>query len=348
MLSGTGRSRRRTASLRAGIVGLVVSAAAVALLVVLIDLEVTVQTLAGAEVVWLAATLLLAPAQVLLRSWRWQLILPAGASGHRPRVLRIAGALLVGQFANLVFPAKLGEPVRAYLVGIRERIPFARVLGSVLLERVIDLASLSLVAIAAAIVVGAPEWIVQGSGIVALVAAAAGVLLVASAIPRAMTIVARLLGHIGWMPRVVDVVTTFGEGAGGDTRRSLALAVVLSTVTWFFVGATFWLVGRSLGLEIEPAAALLIATVTTLGTAIPSAPANIGTFEAAAVVAARALGIPGAEALALGIVAHVVSTVPFAVAGATAAAWMSLSVRSVADEAIDRLERDAPEPEPTG
>ena len=323
MLSGTGRSRRRTASLRAGIVGLVVSAAAVALLVVLIDLEVTVQTLAGAEVVWLAATLLLAPAQVLLRSWRWQLILPAGASGHRPRVLRIAGALLVGQFANLVLPAKLGEPVRAYLVGIRERIPFARVLGSVLLERVIDLASLSL-------------------------AAAAGVLLVASAIPRAMTIVARLLGHIGWMPRVVGVVTTFGEGAGGDTRRSLALAVVLSTVTWFFVGATFWLVGRSLGLEIEPAAALLIATVTTLGTAIPSAPANIGTFEAAAVVAARALGIPGAEALALGIVAHVVSTVPFAVAGATAAAWMSLSVRSVADEAIDRLERDAPEPEPTG
>jgi glycosyltransferase 2 family protein len=348
VLSSERRRRQRATPLRAGLAGLVVSGVAIALIVVLIDLEVTVEVLAGTQVAWLAATLLLAPAQVILRSIRWQLVLPRDEQGRRPRMRRIAGALLVGQFANLVLPARLGEPVRAYLVGVRERIPFSRVLGSIVLERVMDLASLALVAIAAAIVVGAPEWIVQGSGAVALVAAAAGVLLVASAIPRAMAVAARLLQHIGWMPRVAEVVTSFGKGAGGDTRGSLAVAVVLSTITWFFVGGTFWLVGRSLGLDIDPAAALLIAAVTTLGTAIPSAPANIGTFEAAAVVAARALGIPGAEALAFAIVAHIASTVPFAFAGAGAAAWMSLSVRSVADRALDTMERDVPDARAAG
>jgi uncharacterized protein (TIRG00374 family) len=340
-LIGGGR-RGRT---RAAILGLVVSALAVVALVTFIDVDETVDALGTADLGWLALTILMVPAQIVLRSLRWQLLLPRDADGRRPRLGPIMASLLVGQFANLVLPARLGEAVRAYLVGRREQIAFPRVLGSVLLERVIDVATLALVAIGAAVLAGAPDWIVRGSEIVAIVGGVVVVLLAASAIPRGVRLMGRVVGRIGGMPRLMAVATAFGEGAEGDSRRSLIGAVVVSTATWFFVGATFWMVGRSLDMSIDPAAAMLIAAVTSLGMAIPSAPANIGTWEAAAVVAATALGIGAPEALALGIAAHVVSTVPFAVIGGIAVAWMSLSLRSVASDAAATLGASLPEPD---
>ncbi len=44
-------------------------------------------------------------------------------------------------------------------------------------------------------------------------------------------------------------------------------------------------------------------------------PAAIGTFELASVLAGRALGIPDPDALALGLLSHVVTPLPFVVAG---------------------------------
>jgi uncharacterized membrane protein YbhN (UPF0104 family) len=226
------------------------------------------------------------------------------------------------------------------------------VLGSVLLERVMDLATLAFVAVAAAVLVGAPDWVTQGTLAVAVVGAALVALLAASGLARAARAVGRALGTRGSRVRgAVDVVVSFGEGAGGDGRAALALAVLLSTVTWGFVAATYWMLARSLGIELSAADAMLIAAVSTLGTAIPSAPAYIGTFEVAAVVAAGALGVGAAEALALALLAHAITTVPFAIIGAAAVGWLSISLDDVADEAVAAAGwAGAPpevEPEPT-
>jgi len=344
MLSATAAQRSRR--IGAWAIGLVVSAAAIAVLASLIDISATLRMLSGTHVGWLALTLLLIPAQIALRAMRWRLLLPRRPDGHRPAAGSVTLVMLAGYLANLILPARLGEPVRAYVMWRREEIGFARVLGSILLERVIDLATLALVAVTAAIVIGAPDWLVRGTGVIGVIGAALVVLLAASAIPRA----ARALGGlVGGRVRVLtEVLVRFGEGAGGGDRWSLAIAIGLSTVTWFFVAATFWLLGRSLDLGIGPSGAMLIAAVATLGTAIPSAPASIGTFELAAVVAAGAIGIPGEQALALALLAHAVSTLPFVVAGVAAVGWMSISITEVADEATAALDEAVPGAEPTG
>jgi glycosyltransferase 2 family protein len=311
--------------------GLVVSAAAIAVLATIIDVSATLRVLSRTDVGWLALTMLMVPAQVVLRAMRWRLLLPRRPDGHRPATSSVTLVMLAGYLANLILPARLGEPVRAYLLSRREGIGFARVLGSVLLERVIDLATLALVGVAAAIVIGAPEWLIRGTGVIGGIGVMLILLLAASAIPRAARALGQLLG--GRVQALTGMLVHFGEGAGGGDRLSLTVAIGLSTVTWFFVAATFWLLGRALDLGIGPGGAMLIAAVTTLGTAIPSAPASIGTFELAAVVAAGALGIPGEQALALALLAHAVSTLPFVVAGVAAVGWMSISISEVASEA---------------
>ena len=317
-----------------GVIGLVVSAVAVAVLATVIDVGATAETLARTSLPLVAATLLFVPGQILLRTLRWRLLLPIGADGGRPSARRVLPVLLAGYLGNLILPARLGELARAYLLARREALGFSRVLGSVLLERVIDLASLALVAIAAALLAGAPEWIVRGMAIVAGVGFVLVVILVASGIPRTVRAIAGIFGARAERMRVaINHAVSFGEGANGGGWGPLAVATALSTATWFFVAATYWLAARALGLEISMSGSMLVAAVTTLGTAIPSAPANVGTFEVAAVVVLSALGVSAAEALALALLVHAIVTVPFAITGAAAVGWMSISLSEVADEA---------------
>ena len=79
-------------------------------------------------------------------------------------------------------------------------------------------------------------------------------------------------------------------------------------------------VGRSLGLDLGVADAVLMGAVAVLATAIPAAPGYVGTFELAATSTAAALGVPRPEALALAVLVHVITVAPLALAGAVAIA----------------------------
>jgi hypothetical protein len=96
----------------------------------------------------------------------------------------------------------------------------------------------------------------------------------------------------------------------------VAEATALTVVIWLIDTAICWLVVWSLGYEIAPAAALLILGVGALGTAIPSAPGYIGTYELAVSAAARAVGLAAPVALSLAIVLHTVTLLPAVLAGA--------------------------------
>jgi hypothetical protein len=319
-------------------VGLLVSAAAVAVLVTVIDIRETATTLGRTNLWLVAATMLLVPGQVILRTLRWRLLLPLRPDGQRPRVGRVMPVLLIGYLANLILPARLGEPARAYLLARREQIGFARVLGSVLLERVIDLASLAFVAVFAALQARAPEWILRGMVIVAVAGIVIVAVLAASGIAHVIGLLARMFGQrAGRMRAAIEHAISFGEGANGGGWGPLAGAVALSTLTWAFVAGTYWLAAQSLGIDIRISESMLVAAVATLGTAIPSAPANIGTYEVAAVVVLTALGVEAHEALAMALLTHAIVTVPFAIVGAAAVAQLSISVADIADEATAAL-----------
>jgi uncharacterized protein (TIRG00374 family) len=307
--------------------GLATSIAAIGLLVVSVDLGRTIGVLGRASPLPLIAVLAVMALQLVVRTLRWRLLLPRVDRPQRVRLSRLLPVLLVGYLGNSVLPARLGEPVRAFLVSRREGVPFAGALGSVVLERVFDVSTLAAIGFAAALATGAAGWIVQGTAIAAVVGVVGLTLLVAGALHRvAGAVPSRRLG---------ELVRAFADSAGRQPRADLSAAIALSCLAWLFDATIFYLVADSLSLHLAFPTAMLIGAVTVIGTAIPSAPGYIGTFELAAVAAGTALGLASENALALAILVHAMTSLPMAIAGIAALGAMSFN--------LGRLSHDAEE-----
>jgi uncharacterized membrane protein YbhN (UPF0104 family) len=94
-----------------------------------------------------------------------------------------------------------------------------------------------------------------------------------------------------------------------DWRRSTqALVSVLSTKV--AEAAAIVAVQHSLGISIAPAGTLLVLSAVILGTMIPVAPGNLGTYEASAFLAYRYLGVAPEAALSLALVQHLCFMLP--------------------------------------
>jgi hypothetical protein len=189
-----------------------------------------------------------------------------------------------------------------------------------------------MMAFLASLVIGAPPWVVQLTG----VAAAGGFLIIGVLTLGGLGPVLRVLHRIADHGRfaaarmIITRLDQVAHGFGGRSqRRPVAEAAGLTVVIWLVDTTVCWLAALSLGSDISLAAALLIIGVGALGTSIPSAPGSIGTFELAASAAARAVGLAAPAALSLAIVVHVTTLLPVALAGAIA--MFALGLRSLSD-----------------
>jgi uncharacterized protein (TIRG00374 family) len=277
-------------------------------------------------------------------------LLPPTNNGGRIRVARIVPVLLVGYLGNAVLPARLGEPIRAYLVARREDLDAVEAFGSVVLERVVDTATLAILAFVAAEAVHAQGWIIQATGLAAVLGVTVTAALVVIGPGRLVTVTRRLAAHLPFARSarpILDRLDDFARGIDRPSRSGAAVvAAVVSALCWALDATTFWLVAQSIGAPVGPAAALLIGGVTVLGTALPSAPGYVGTFDLAAATTAQALGVAAAPALALAVLAHAITVLPIAAAGAVSLVAMDVKLgRLATDASAERaLDRAALEP----
>jgi uncharacterized membrane protein YbhN (UPF0104 family) len=79
---------------------------------------------------------------------------------------------------------------------------------------------------------------------------------------------------------------------------------VLSLLAWGATVLAFAAAGQAVGIELTIGQASLLAAGVALVTAIPAGPANLGTFELAAVEIAKAVGVPQHEAFAIALLVH--------------------------------------------
>jgi uncharacterized protein (TIRG00374 family) len=138
------------------------------------------------------------------------------------------------------------------------------------------------------------------------------------------------LAPTGWRVRVATLSATlddFSRGLSGAGRwRTILVVSAISLGSWGFESAIYLLVGQSLGINLTPPQALLIAAITVLATAIPSAPAYLGTFELAATTLAMALGVPPHSALAFAVLVHLTTVIPLAIGGLVALSTIGLGL----------------------
>ena len=91
----------------------------------------------------------------------------------------------------------------------------------------------------------------------------------------------------------------------------------------------FWLVMRACRLDVTARVAAATVMIVHLGTAIPNAPANVGTYQFFCVVGLTLFGIDTPAAATFSVVVFVILTVPLWLLGSVALGRMGLSLAAI-------------------
>ena len=297
-------------------VGLAVSIAAVGFLLWEINLGRVLDALGRSEVQLLPLVLVPFAVDLTWRTIRWRILL---AREPRPGYRGTFTYLVIGYLANNILPARLGELVRAHLLGTREHVGRSRALGSIAMERALDV-------IAAAALGAVATWMVGIHGAIVvtltLIALAAGlVVALVVVVPHATVrrwidaLVAR--APAGFPARAADIASRFLHALLDAAEPSRVLvALALSFAAWLATAGLFAVTAASLHVVLPPFGLIAVAVAANLGAALPSAPAGIGPFEFGVVVIATALGLDAPTALAFGILSHAATVLPVSLLGA--------------------------------
>jgi uncharacterized membrane protein YbhN (UPF0104 family) len=322
----TGRS---TGRLRLGglvAVGITASCVAIALLVAAVDPSKTLAVIRQAQPGPLVLGVGILAVQTLVRAARWRLLLGRGRDGARLPFLLVLRALLIGYLGNAALPARLGEAARAGVVSRASNRAFGAVLGTVLLERLIDLVALAVLVLVASVFAPVPALVVNVAAVTIAIGIAGGLVLV---------VAGRRLGGaasanpVGFRARGVAFGQHLLAGAVNPGRGVILAAGGLSLGGWLLDAGLFLAAAASLGIALPVGSAVIIDAAGALATALPAAPGYVGTYDLAVSAVGAGLGLEPAKAVALAAVVHAMVLVPIALAGAIALVSEAVSGRSM-------------------
>jgi hypothetical protein len=104
-----------------------------------VEYQKLIEGLKEANYNWVSLSLLFAFLAYTSRARRWVLLIRP--LGHKPALLNTFYSLMTGYLANLALP-RIGEITRCVALGKKEKIPVDQLIGTVVVERAIDLISL--------------------------------------------------------------------------------------------------------------------------------------------------------------------------------------------------------------
>ena len=295
-------------------------------------------------------------ATYLARAVRWCYLLePLG----RVRLGIALRATVIGFAATAILPGRVGEILRPYLLARREQLSVSAAIGTVVLERLLDLAVI-LAIFGFAVVVFEPQGGVEESGLLpALHAGAAvaavfalgtlGLACVAATSPASVgRVVARVTAVLpaGLSQRLAQLSHRFSEGLGVMRRPGpLVWALGWTVVIWVSITAGLWFVTVAFGIGMSPAGAGIVLVLIVLGVAVPT-PAGVGGYHAAFQVGATTLfGASAESAVGAGLVAHAISFLPVTIVGVILMAYEGVRLAGIGQLVGGAADGPAPEAE---
>jgi len=262
---------------------------------------------------WILAAFAVLCSVHFLRVMRWRPLLEPIAH-HDFRTLNKVCALSF--MALFIFPLRLGELARPYLIASHGRVRKSAALGTVAMERVMDglMMALLLFGVLATLPVDrdtAAYFSLRAGAIVAAAVflSALGLLVLAHhnqalAIRWIRCLVSPLSRSLA--ERVAGIVERFIDGLKAlPTARNVLFAVLWTVLYWLTNGFAYWFLAQGFGLGewvSLPVAYAMMAAVA-VGMMIPNPPGNVGSFWYFLLLPLYVTGAPeqGAAALAFAL-----------------------------------------------
>ena len=314
-----------------------------------------VRSMAGIRWGWIAVAVACDVASYFSQGVRWSLLLrPLG----RLSPVRATQAVYAALFTNEMLPLRAGEILRVYLVSRWLGLDSAAVVSSIAVERLLDGVWLALAIALTATLVPLPRDLVIGEEVL-------GMLVLLGIIVLALLLVRRRAGGTADGSRAdagLEAGPTVRPGAWARARaiverllaalhrigssRTLYLALAVSSLVLFFQMLSFWLVLHACGLGLSFWQGAAVFLIVHLGTALPNAPSNVGTYQFFCVVGLSLFGVNKTAAAGFSVAVFLILTLPLWALGLLALGRGGLSLATLRRDVL-RISRGGSSGEPS-
>lgn len=256
--------------------------------------------------------------QFFIRAYRWEILLRPYKPGIS--LLRLYRCTVIGFMVTYLLPGRLGEIVRPVLLADREGIRKSQAIGTIVLERMLDLTAVLAIFLVAVRLSNLPGTGLTGqlrnaALLVLPLVLLAFVLLYLVNSSRFRPLIERLVHRAaGLLPAarrayLADATLAFIRSLSLDLRPAAFLRLCAASFgLWLFIIPFYWLLMRGFpGMEhLAPLSAAAYFGIIFVAAAIPT-PGMAGSLDLASVLAlTRLFAVPQATAVAYTLTFHVI------------------------------------------
>ncbi len=294
----------------------------------------------GANYWFIVPTLILTLAVYVVRAIRWR-----GLLSHIKviSIINLLSVTSIGFMANNIFPARVGEVLRPFILTKKEDIKFSTSFATVIVERIFDMLGLIIFTIVVIALLPYPSSPHQALAYVSTsqagainesiihslkkwteVFAAVGVFTIISLFfvvikpdffKKILSRCCFFLPH-KIKDKVLGLYESFVYGLKILEDKTQAVWILaLSLFIWVLGGAEIYLLGFSFHMHLPFAGACLVAVCLALAVALPQAPGFIGVFHIAVLKSLHIFGIETTAAQSYAIVLWAISIFPSTLMG---------------------------------
>ena len=258
------------------------------------------------------------------RAVRWYfLLLPI----KKTRLKNLFPATMIGYMANNILPARLGEFVRAYVLGEKEGIAISAVFASLVIDRLFDGFTVLLILLFTFFTVKLPpgmesvqHGLVVGGYITLTIyfVVVAFLFILKKRTLQTINLIGRLLKPFPARVsgKVIPLLGSFIEGVRISSRPAELFALLLSSlVIWAFAIWPVDLMLRSFGIILPITASMFIMVFLVFAVMVPASPGYVGTYHAACVYGLMAFNIQKEKALSIALIIHGINFFPVIILG---------------------------------
>jgi uncharacterized membrane protein YbhN (UPF0104 family) len=287
---------------------------------------------------WTWIALALAANGLILVSWAglWWSVAP---DAERPPYRTMFGINAMASALMNTVPFLGGHAAAVVLMVKRAGLSRASALSVMALDQLGEGLAKVLIFLVVALAAPLPAWMRIG---VATASAGVGGLLLALVIAAHAheRIKPRPGARLTWMARGRIVAAHWAERMETlrSVRRSFS-ALAFAVGTKVAEGAGLLAVQHAFGVDLSIGSTALVLAAVVLGSILPVAPGNVGTYEAAAIIAYRHLGIDPVLATILALASHICFMIPSVGIGYLLGSWKWLKISPSALETQEAAAR---------
>jgi uncharacterized protein (TIRG00374 family) len=247
----------------------------------------------------------------------------------------------VGFMVNNLIPIRLGEFVRAYILGEKEGTGFAPSFSSIVVERTLDLIGLLSIGIVTMLLVSAQAGLSSlAVNIFTAVAVLIAVILTVIVVGiKKEALIIRLLTRITskipfvkkYTARIANFASSLIEGLQGLSQKpKIFIAnISLTWILWLTQTSFIYLTFEAFKYPLPFVAAILGGVLVYLSYILPATPGYVGSYEIFWAIIFLALGVPENLLIATAVISHLVGLLPIIIVGCIGIVWLGASFEEI-------------------